>query len=97
MKPSRASSQTAHSETAIAQMTSRWAGKATLSKWRTRFARESMAGLMDKARPGAVRKYDESTERRILTQLDEPPPPGHTTWTGKVVAQALGDSPRTTV
>ena len=64
---------------------------ATVSKWRTRFARESMAGLQDKPRPGAMRKYDEATERRILTQLDEPPPTGHATWTGKMVAQTLGD------
>jgi len=64
---------------------------ATVSKWRTRFAQQSMAGLMDKPRPGAVRKYGEATERRILTQLDEPPPPGHATWTGRLVAHALGD------
>ena len=35
--------------------------------------------------------YDEGTERRILAQLDEPAPDGHTTWTGKLLAKALGD------
>ena len=64
---------------------------ATVSKWRTRFARQGMAGLMDKPRPGAVRKYDQTTEQRILAQLDEPAPSGHATWTGGLVAQALRD------
>jgi len=46
---------------------------------------------MDKPRLGAKVKYGEDTERRIMKQLDVPPPPGHTTWTGGLVAQALGD------
>ena len=62
-----------------------------VSKWRTRFARQHMDGLMDKPRLGAKVKYGEDMERRILTQLDAPPPPGHTTWTGGLVAQSLGD------
>jgi transposase len=37
--------------------------------------------------------YDETTERRILAQLDQPPPDGYTTWTGGLVAKALGDVP----
>jgi transposase len=37
--------------------------------------------------------YDETTERRILAQLDQPPPDGYTTWTGELVAKALGDVP----
>ena len=61
-----------------------------VSKWRTRFARQHMDGLMDKPRLGAKVKYGEDMERRILTQLDAPPPPGHNTWTGGLVAQSLG-------
>lgn len=64
---------------------------ATVSTWRTRFARERLAGLADMPRPGKPPVYDETTERRILAQLDEPPPDGYTTWTGGLVAQALGD------
>jgi transposase len=62
-----------------------------VSKWRTRFARQHMDGLMDKPRLGAKVKYGEDMERRILTQLDAPPPAGHTTWTGGLVAKSLGD------
>lgn len=64
---------------------------ATVSKWRTRFAKNGLKGLGDAPRPGKPRVYDETTERRILAQLDEPPPDGYTTWTGKLVAEALGD------
>ena len=64
---------------------------ATVSKWRTRFAAHGVQGLQDSPRPGARRRYDETTERRILARLDEPPPSGHATWTGSLVAEALGD------
>ena len=64
---------------------------ATVSKWRLRFARGGLAGLQDAPRPGALRQYDESTQRRILAQLDEPPPRGYAIWTGSLVARALGD------
>ena len=52
-----------------------------------------MAGLADAPRTGKPRVYDETTERRILAQLDQPPPDGYTTWTGRLVANALGDVP----
>ncbi len=64
---------------------------ATVSKWRTRFCRDRMAGLADAPRPGKRAKYDERTEKRILSQLDTPPPAGYATWTGGLVARALGD------
>ena len=64
---------------------------ATVSKWRTRFAQQRLMGLADAPRPGKPAVYDETTERRILQQLDELPPDGYTTWTGGLVAKALGD------
>ncbi len=63
----------------------------TVSKWRIRFAQHRLAGLADARRTGKPALYDRTTERRILAQLDEPPPDGYTTWTGKLVAKALGD------
>lgn len=63
----------------------------TVSQWRTRFARHGMQGLADLPRTGKPAKYDGSTERRILGQLDAPPPTGYATWTGRLVANALGD------
>lgn len=64
---------------------------ATVSKWRTRFATERIAGLDDAPRAGAPRHYDAKTERRVLAQLDEDPPSGYTTWNGRLLARALGD------
>ena len=64
---------------------------ATVSKWRTRFAQHRVAGLGDAPRRGKPAMYDRATERRILAQLDQPPPDGYTTWTGGLVAKALGD------
>ena len=66
---------------------------ATVSKWRARFTQRRLPGLVDAARPGAPRKYTPETERRILAQLDEPPPSGYAQWNGRLVAAALGDVP----
>lgn len=65
---------------------------ARVSKWRRRFARQRLKGLQDAARSGKPRRYDQSTVRRILDQLDQPPPPGQATWTGGALAEALGIS-----
>ena len=62
-----------------------------VSKWRTRFARERLAALSDRPRSGAPPRYDQTTRQRILAQLDQPPPSGHATWAGALLAAALGD------
>ena len=66
---------------------------AMVSKWRGRFAEEGLAGLRDKPRPGAGRKYTQETTRRILAKIDQEPPAGNATWSGSLLAQALGDIP----
>ncbi len=66
----------------------------TVSLWRIRFAEHGLDGLQDKARPGgraSSARYDATTQGRILAQLDQPPPAGYARWTGKLLAQALGD------
>ena len=65
--------------------------RATASKWRSRFVKARIAGLQDAPRPGAKRVYGEATEQRILAMLDEQPPAGHATWSGSLLARALGD------
>jgi len=59
--------------------------------WRWRFAQDRIAGLADKPRSGKPKTYDETTERRILEQLDKEPLDGYAVWTGGQVAKALGD------
>ena len=63
---------------------------ATVSKWRIRFAKDGLAGLQDAPRPGARRRYDESTEKRILAMLDQEPPSAYSTWTAELLAEAIG-------
>ena len=64
---------------------------ATVSKWRTRFAARGLSGLADAPRTGKPRRYAEATEKRVLARIDQPPPAGHATWTGTLVARSLGD------
>jgi transposase len=64
---------------------------AKVSKWRVRFSQDRLAGLEDAPRPGKTAKYNKITEKRILAQLDAPPPTGYASWTGKLVAETLGD------
>jgi transposase len=64
---------------------------ATISKWRLRFARHRLPGLVDSARSGKPRHYNETTERRVLAQLDQKPPSGYGTWTGRLLGESLGD------
>ncbi len=65
--------------------------RATVVLWRQRFAKSRLDGLQEVPRPGPKPRYDKDTERRIVAQLDTPSPTGHSGWTGKLVAQALGD------
>jgi transposase len=50
-----------------------------------------LAGLADDFRPGRVPTYDQTTRERLLAQLDQAPPKGRATWTGPLLARALGD------
>jgi len=65
--------------------------RSTVILWRQRFAKSRLDGLQEEPRPGPAPKYDRNTEKRILIQLDNPPPAGYSSWTGKLLAKALGD------
>ena len=64
---------------------------ATVSKWRNRFLRDRLAGLLDAPRSGKPADYDAVSERRILQQLDASPPAGYARWNGSLLSRALGD------
>jgi len=63
----------------------------TVSTWRGRYAREGLAGLADRPRPGPTPKYTAETGRRILAVLEQPPPAGFGRWTGPLIAAELVD------
>jgi transposase len=65
---------------------------ARVSKWRRRFAQGRCAGLSDARRAGQPVKYGPESEKRLLAQLDSPPPQGYGAWNGRLLAQTLGVS-----
>ena len=66
--------------------------RARVCKWRRRFAERRCAGLSDAPRPGQPVKYGAELGKRLLAQLDSPPPRGYGAWNGRLLAQALGVS-----
>ena len=50
---------------------------ARVSKWRQRFGERRLDGLRDADRKGRPTHYDKTTEKRVLTLLDESPPEGY--------------------
>ena len=70
------------------RLKTRWA---RVSKWRGRFALERVPGLIDAPRSGKPAKYYPATAKRVLEQLDQPPPEGYSQWNGPRLAEALGD------
>lgn len=63
----------------------------TASKWRVRYARDRLAGFSETGNRGAKAKYGIETDRRILALLDTAPPSGYASWSGPLIAKALGD------
>ncbi len=64
---------------------------ARVSKWCGRFGKYGIAGLSDAVRPGKPAHYDKTTERRVLSLLDERPPKGYSQWNGNRLAEVLAD------
>jgi len=64
----------------------------TVIKWRQRFTRHGLAGLLDAPRPGAKPVYGADFRNRVLALLETPPPAGQACWDGPAVAAALHGS-----
>src|ERR1700751_2027549 len=57
-----------------------------VSLWRHRFADQGLEGLKDRPRPGKQPIYTKTTAKRILRQVEKPPPEGFARWTGPLLA-----------
>ena len=66
--------------------------RATVGRWRTRFAERRLDGLHDEPRPGAPRTiHDDDVERVIVKTLEEAPTDA-THWSTRSMAKATGMS-----
>jgi transposase len=62
----------------------------TVGKWRQRFVRDRLAGLLDEPRPGAPRSISDAAVERVLTLTLETSPPDATHWSTRSLAQRSG-------
>jgi transposase len=62
----------------------------TVGKWRQRFVRDRLAGLLDEPRPGAPRSISDVAVERVLTLTLETSPPDATHWSTRSLAQRSG-------
>ena len=67
----------------------------TVSKWRTRFRRQGIAGLQDRPRPGAPRRVPDVKIDELERLRQTPPPQGKPRWTTRMLAKHTGLSQST--
>lgn len=65
---------------------------ATVGKWRGRFARERLAGLVDAPRAGAPRTITDAKVEAIITKTLEEKPAARTHWSSRLMARQSGVS-----
>jgi transposase len=62
----------------------------TVGKWRARFVRTGVDGLLDEPRPGAPRKISDEQVENVIVKTLETQPRGVTHWSTRSMAQASG-------
>lgn len=62
----------------------------TVGKWRVRFVRDRLDGLLDEPRPGAPRKVTDKKVEDVVTQTLETTPKGATHWSTRQMAKRAG-------
>jgi transposase len=62
----------------------------TVGKWRNRFLRCRLDGLLDEPRPGAPRKIGDEEVEKLITQTLEKTPRDATHWSTRSMAKATG-------
>ena len=64
--------------------------KQTVGKWRSRFSRQGLDGLLDAPRPGAPRTVSDERVERVVTLTLESTPKGSTHWSTREMARHVG-------
>lgn len=62
----------------------------TVGKWRSRFVRAGLDGLLDEPRPGQPRKITDRHIEAVITRTLESKPANATHWSTRAMAQATG-------
>jgi transposase len=62
----------------------------TVGKWRTRFARQRLDGLLDEPRPGAPRTIDDAVVEQVIAKTLHEKPREATHWSSRTMAKASG-------
>ncbi|MBI3635168.1 MAG: IS630 family transposase [Candidatus Rokubacteria bacterium] len=64
--------------------------KQTIGKWRTRFLRQRLDGLLDEPRPGAPRRITDGDVERVMRLTLETTPRDATHWSTRALARRCG-------
>jgi transposase len=68
----------------------------TVGKWRSRFVRDRLDGLVDEPRPGRPRTVDDARVEEVIARvLESAPPDGGTHWSTRQMASVTGVSQST--
>jgi transposase len=67
----------------------------TVGRWRRRFARDDLDGLLDEPRPGAPRTISDADVERVLAKTLESKPRDATQWSTRSMAKTMGLSQST--
>jgi transposase len=62
----------------------------TVCKWRARFLRDRLDGLLDEPRPGTPRNISDARVEEVIVRTLESKPPGATHWSVRQMAAATG-------
>src|ERR1700691_202726 len=62
----------------------------TVGKWRMRFARKRLDGLLDEPRPGAPRTIGDALVERVISKTLHETPREATHWSSRTMAKASG-------
>jgi transposase len=66
--------------------------RTTVGKWRRRFIKEGIDGLLDEPRPGAPRKISDAEVERVIVRTLETKPRDATHWSTRSMAAEIGMS-----